>query len=157
MILDKYGVTSDEIRSDTNIKLDKLLQNFRSSFITRWDQSSRSWKFFELKYSSWLQEPVISQELGNEIVSSVSVKVKKSVGRPRADFDALSDRSCRRRTESIRDSYTTFELLNATEISLRTAHHNDQAKVLRAVSISSPETMKRLVDCVKGRTSSIRS
>ena len=46
-------------------------------------------------------------------MSSVSVNVTKSNGRPRADFDDLSDRYCRRRTESIRDSYTTFELLNA--------------------------------------------
>ena len=46
-------------------------------------------------------------------VISVCKCNKKSIGSLRADFDCLSDQSRRRRTESIRDSYTTFELLNA--------------------------------------------
>ncbi|GLV33219.1 hypothetical protein CBL_08387 [Carabus blaptoides fortunei] len=120
-----YIITISDDRKPT---IFVLLAKFRSKYE---ETAQRQDSFFK-KNESWLNSTV------NFPIDAKCATVNKSTGRPAANFEALSDRSKRRRTEEIRTKFSPAELSFTTQMSLRTSGHSDAAKILKDVTLSSP-------------------
>lgn len=66
-----------------------------------------------------------------------------SRARHSSDFEDSSDRSKRRKTESLRSSYTTSELVYATQMSLRASGAPAASTILKEVTSTSPQRAQK--------------
>ena len=145
--------------------MDEIIANlvdFKYKMIKRLDASQRSYLRMCDKYSEWLTKPLLNTELENKIrnnpnlVKSVQ-NIKAQKGRPKAQYDDLSERGKRHRTQDMRQSFTTTELLAASTSSLRSESECGRAKVINSVSSASPGTVNTLkMVCDKKISNEIR-
>lgn len=78
-----------------------------------------------------------------------STKSRKSGGRPECSFIESSDRSKRRKTQKLRETFTTNELSYATKMSLRESGAVLAAKVVNDVTFKSPARAMKYISAVK--------
>ncbi|GLV38061.1 hypothetical protein CBL_07860 [Carabus blaptoides fortunei] len=116
------------IPDDMKPTISVLLAKFRSKY----KEAARRQDYFFKKNENWLNSTV------NFPIDAKCATVNKSTGRPAGNFEALSDRSKRRRTEEIRTKFSPAELSFATQMSLRTSGHSDAANIVKDVTLSSP-------------------
>ena len=94
----------------------------------RWDASSRTEDAFLKKNHDWLQKSVELKSKDSEENKSDKNK-PKSGGRPQLSFSESSTRSKRRKTEELRATVSTEELLHSATSKLRSEGKTDFAKV----------------------------
>lgn len=123
-------------------RLKKLFSNFK----LKWQKKCRHRHTFIRKNKDWLNVCITlknSIETDENRRKSTSAHSTEPRGRPFAEFTNSSDRSKRRRTEHLRSSYNTSELVYATEMSLRSSGAPEASSVLRDVTRTSSPEQKR--------------
>lgn len=119
-----------------------VCSNLISKFRKKWQENRRIETRFFSSSEEWLNGQVTF------IVDNAPEK-QCTAGRRSSEWDLLSDRSKRRRTEDVRLDYSTKELAYATQMSMRASGQLDASKVLKDVSEGSPSIPTRFLDSVK--------
>lgn len=122
IIINKYSLNSKE-KKKFIIKFSKLKSEMKS----RWIAAKRTEDKFLTMNRDWLQGTI-----------SMTRKKISSVGRPSKDFEDLSERSKRRKTEPFRKEMTAPELLYASQMVLRQSGNIGGALVVKDI-ITSPK------------------
>lgn len=126
-------------------KMRPTISTLFHSLRTKYNEAGKRDNYFFKKNEAWLNVPVCFPVPG----VNATTEHRKTKGRPPAEFDQMSDRSKRRRTEDIRANYTYQELSYAAQMSLRASGNLDASKIVKEVSLSSPskgkDYMKRAV------------
>ncbi|XP_066967697.1 uncharacterized protein [Macrobrachium rosenbergii] len=107
------------------------------------------------KYPEWFSAPLFRKDVIDVIDSKIQENASanpqitlQSKGRPSGPYESLTDRSKRRITSDIRKDFTPDQLLDATSTSLWTSHEPKKAKIVKAVSLSSPNTLRKLDNAI---------
>lgn len=102
-----------------------------------WKKASRKEERLFEKNAEWLSiQFILSEDAGGS--SQSTPKSKAISGRPSISFSDSSDRSKRRKTEKLREEYSSEELAFATQMSLRASGKVHVAQVLKNVTMGSP-------------------
>lgn len=99
-----------------------VINIFWKEYMRRWIRAHRRDDIFYKNNKKWLEEGLVFRKHGG-----------CRRGRPSKALDEISPRSIRHRTQSLRDNYTTDELLYATQMSLRCAGRIAEANVLKDI------------------------
>lgn len=121
------------IHEDTKAILCKFFHTLR----TMWKNSSRYEETFKKKYNDWL-----SGSIQIKIHDAEALSTQSGTGRPSLEFPKMSDRSKRRKTEELRTSNTTEELIYAAQMSLRASGQLDASKVVKDITSSPTKASK---------------
>jgi hypothetical protein len=104
-------------------ELNVALKQFKIAFKKKWEASNRTQERFLQRNEDWLKETIK--------IPSFSSLVP---GRPNKDFDDLSDRSKRRKTEELRKKTSAEELTFAASMSHRAARNPDAATMFQKIT-----------------------
>lgn len=102
---------------------------FLASFKKKWQQAKRMKTRFLIDNSGWLDATITFPDYR-------ACKSKKNVGRPKLEFNELSERSKRLKTEVLRSEYSTQELCYAAQMSLRQSNNVKASKIVKDITIS---------------------
>ena len=112
-IREYYSV--ENISSELMGKISVILVNFKSKVLERLNNCHRNYEKMSVIYSKWLSKSLLDDDLEINIKPNSTVTkptlvegVTKSKGRPKAQYEELSERGKRRRTLEIRQ--TTLEI-----------------------------------------------
>lgn len=146
---EKLDLVLNEITSGPNFREEQKGQfihnfkRFKSEMKSKWLSTNSTEQYFLKKYGDWLQGTI-----------TIPVKNIKSAGRPEKSFEELSDRSKRRKTECLRSSNETQELLYAGQMLLREEGNVTGANVVKDILTSPEESAKYNAVFRKSDTSS---
>lgn len=73
------------------------------------------------------------------------------------EFDDLSDRAKRQRTETLRASTSTAELTHAAQMKLRASGEKDAAEIVRRTIEASPKTLKLFLNFIKEKDQAVKT
>ena len=108
----------------------------------RWQKCNNDSSRFENSHSKWLEcQEQFSVTLAVNHKADSKVRVNphsKPPGRPKKDYAESSDRSKRRKIESLRASCSTEELAYATEMNARAEGNEDGAKLVHEALLTTP-------------------
>lgn len=108
---------------DERHSLKRSLSHFKSDFKKRWYLANRKDERFLQKYSDWLANKI-----------KLPVFSLPSSGRPEKDFNELSERSKRRKTEELRQQSSSEELAFAASVSHRACGNPDAADLIKEIT-----------------------
>lgn len=132
-----------DFSEDSEDKVKYYLQMFCKNLSFRWKQSNRRLKVFERKNDLWLnKEFKIPDKISGEC-SNVSVPSTCH----RKTFSECTERHKRRRTQVLRESYSTDILLHATRQKLESDDSLDMAKILDYLTKNPSETKRIRAFC----------
>ncbi|KAK7791956.1 hypothetical protein R5R35_004579 [Gryllus longicercus] len=118
-----------------------------SKLRTKWSESHRKLDKFLADNALWLEVDVKLRECpSNTLQEPASVG-----GRPSTSFAASSERTKRRRTQSMRDHHEVDELAFALQMSFRNSGNVDAAKVVKDIAEGSPTTATRYRDSLTAK------
>ena len=154
--MEHYGIEEGDVNNaeGMNVKIESSIKIFKMRYLEKWAQCNRTSSVFESRFMCWLNSHLLSDELSEQLqalkidTGRQSSSSGISQGRPVREFKDLSARSKRRRTEEIRGQSSTYELLSATKSALGHEYKRTEAKVIQAVQLGSPNTMKRLMSAL---------
>jgi hypothetical protein len=118
LLLNKENYSEEQCKA-----LKHKISHLKSEFKHRWLMAKRTDKIFQDKNKNWLSALI-------ELPSTTRG------GCPKKDFEQLSDRSKRRKTEHLRKNFPAEELLYATQMSQRAAGNADVSAVMKNISES---------------------
>lgn len=116
---------------DITPEMKKTLSHFASDFKSRWQKSQRKEDRFLKENENWL-----NTSIGFAIYCKEPGQ--KKLGRPTKSFADVCERSKRQKTEIIRASHDSDELVYAAQMSLRSSGLSDAASVLKDITTTSP-------------------
>lgn len=122
--------------------LGRDLKDFVDNFNRRWKQAHRVKERFLSKYSDWLQKEikfsktVYDSKLTKNIINTPTPSTS-TVGRPRKLFHESSDKSKRRKVQSLVSAHSEQELIHAAQVSLHKSGKRDAAKMVKE-TVKSP-------------------
>lgn len=126
------------IRDDMKQSFSYLFHKMR----TMWQSVNRHDNRFYEKYEKWLNVHVcFPVPAPSQKAPALTRTVRR--GRPSVEFETLSERSKRRKTEEVRATLTTNELAYAAQMSLRTSGQLDAAKVVKDATLTTPTRASR--------------
>lgn len=112
---------ADEMQSETKDKdIKRVAKCFWLDYDRRWKKAQRKKEKFETDNADWLEGCITFNE-----------PEEVNFGRPQKEFDQLSERMKRQRTEELRSKYSTDELVYAAQMSLRANGEIEAAKKLK--------------------------
>lgn len=128
LLNERFDFMEKKLLKELNSADDKLyivkekLKLFRFQFKKKWSRSYYHKKAFQRMHSKWL----------DGLLSFPMSKTTRTLGagRPRKDFFVSSDRSKRRKTQTLREHVPVEELTYATQMSLR-ANASEPPETLR--------------------------
>lgn len=109
----------------------QCLDNFSIYFKRYWHSAQRKEERFLSAYAKWLEGTVTIPVFGST-----------SSGRPQKPFDELSERSKRKKTESLRNKVDTNILIHAAQTKLQTCGKKDAAIILKDIAASPTRATK---------------
>lgn len=110
----------------------QTLKQFLIRYKEKWNAARRNVPYFKSKNQQWLKS-----KLKVEYTSSVIICSKP--GRPPLDFSECSERTKRRKTESLHSKYTSKQLTYAAQMQLREEGKIYSAAIIKDIVFSSPE------------------
>lgn len=117
--------------------IEKSVFNFMLSVKRRWTKSCRKIDKFRELNSGWLQEIF---QVPTDVKGNVpQVNNDKSRGRPPVSFSTASERTKRRKIESLVNTTSPEVLSYAARLSLQNSGKRDAAKILKEVTQTSPK------------------
>lgn len=125
-----YLIGYDNYSDDQRREIKQKFSYIKSEIKRRWGIASKKEDVFLEKNSGWLQENF-------EIP-----RVIHKTGRPPKNFDGLSERSKRRKTEQLRAAVDSQMLAYATQTKLRCEGKRDVSKIVKQVTSSQTEAGK---------------
>lgn len=135
----KYDIS--EITESSMRETKNAICRFSSKLLEKWTKCGKSKDRFLKNNSQWIEGDLVFHVSLHQVQPSTSGS--STPGRPRKDFDELSDKTKRRRVEDLITSRSTSELLTAVEASARLYGHRDLARVIKEAS-NSPEKCKEM-------------
>lgn len=163
-ILIRYLQTQAPSLDVTNsTKIKQQVSFFLSNLKKRWNMSSRTSVKFLTQNKSWLNEaqtfecpnPLPVTEL-NAALANDDVETMEAInrGRPRTSFDDASERSKRRKTESLRQ-LTSSELLYAGQMKLRADGNVASSILVKHITSCSPSEAEVLRSHISKKNSEL--
>jgi hypothetical protein len=119
-------------------KINEKLRLFCLNLYTKWNNVSRCHQRFRKNNQKWLQRDFIVDD---------SIVETKAVGRPYKEFNQLSNRSKRRRTQNMRAANSIDALAHASSSKFRSLQQSDASNIIN--QITSPEEAKKLSKLIK--------
>lgn len=145
--MDCFSTIEREISSRTgrpyvlSDKLNNALSSLMKQFRSRWKEVHRTQEKFLSRFEEWLNFPVIFID--------EAPKEPSTAGRVSSEWEDLSDRSKRRRTENVRSEFSAKELAYATQMSFRASGQLDASKLVKDVAEGSPSKSTRYLESMK--------
>ncbi|KAJ8946595.1 hypothetical protein NQ314_008850 [Rhamnusium bicolor] len=118
--VEDYFINTDNFTEDDKKDIKKKFSRLKSEFKRRWSEASYKEDIFMGKTHAWL----------NTIAFDLP-KPSRIVGRPSKTFHDSSESSKRRKTETLRKSNESQELLCAAQVELQVEGKRDASKILR--------------------------
>ncbi|XP_025411419.1 uncharacterized protein LOC112684234 [Sipha flava] len=118
---------SENYQSD----LKKKLHIFMNEFDKRWQKCNRTKNRFDTIFETWLNKKFIFSEVSKSLPMS-------HVGRPKVLFSKACDKTKRHKTQTLRTSNSTEELVYAAQLSLKETGNVDAAKLLKEATSTTP-------------------
>lgn len=118
-----------------------ILRRFTSDLNKRWQSANRTKERFLIKNEKWLEAGIT--------FPLYSTKPLKTSGRPPVDFCDSSERSKRRKTESLRSEYSASELSYAAQMSLRISGDVDAAYVVKTLRFLLQRELQSIEELMK--------
>lgn len=137
----------------TSFDHDALLERCRLFCLKlgiKWKSASKNKDYFLRKFDSWLKN---SFKLSNPESEESDQDYYSCNEGPSSSFESLSERQKRRRTEFLRDKYSSHELLHAGKTKLNIDGDINSAKVV-SVILETPEKSADIVDFCEGNQAS---
>lgn len=113
----------------------------QSSFKTRWAECFRNKARFMKRFADWLNREIQLTETDFEVLPNEGETLQENVasccysnGRPKKEFTEGSTRSKRRKTEAIREEYSTEALAFATQMKFRKDGNLKAANILKEIT-----------------------
>lgn len=125
-----------------------IIRKLIFDFKTKWQQAKRMEQRFFNNFDDYLNV-FVPFEKTEKVVETPK---KSDSGRPVSQFASSSERTKRRRTESLRSQASVEELSYATQMSLRSAGKTDAARVIKDVTMGSPskaEKYRRSIELIQ--------
>ncbi|XP_066952690.1 uncharacterized protein [Macrobrachium rosenbergii] len=152
-LMNKYSVKNVDDKSE--IIITNAIQDFMYKFFSKLKSCNRMIDRVYSKYPEWFSAPLFRKDVIDVIDSKIQENASanpqitlQSKGRPSGPYESLTDWSKRRITSDIRKDFTPDQLLDATSTSLWTSHEPKKAKIVKAVSLSSPNTLRKLDNAI---------
>lgn len=134
-LIEKLGVATDNAMRKA---VRRFVSRFSSKVFSKLSDSKNVVKRFIQNNTKWLQTvETILGDLNFEPNES-------SIGRPSIPFAESSDRSKRRKTENLRQNFSTEELTFSAQMKLRDAGRNDAAKLVHEATDTSPSRASKI-------------
>ncbi|KAJ4437537.1 hypothetical protein ANN_17682 [Periplaneta americana] len=150
-IISELGIDNN-YSEDFFSKLKAKVESYYNNFNTRLKKCHRMKERFETKYGDWLSKEfeipcyqISCPQDESNTSSSISVS---SFGRPRKLFSESSIKSKRRKTEQLRKSGSTDELVFVTQVSLKSSGKTDAAKLIES-AMSTPTRATKILTSYK--------
>lgn len=128
-------MNTQDLSNESHKTLSKLLEKYYA----RWSAASRNKTAFKNKNSDWLETEL---EFSSSIIQLFPTTTPKA-GRPATEFLSSSERTKRRKTEQVRSSLTSEELVYAAQMQLRADGKLDAAEILKDVAFTTPTRAKK--------------
>lgn len=132
LFLKNYVMDKTECPEDQSVLIHRKLSQFNSLFKQKYEAARYIRERFISQNQSWLQT-VLEFPIFSENSSNVG-------GRPPVDFASCSERSKRRKTQNIRSTVSTSELMYAAQMNLRREGSVDAAVVVKELQSNTPAT-----------------
>lgn len=131
----------DPVVSEDQLKSCKAtISRISEKINQRWTKSGRHWERFLRANSSWLEENISFSGIFSEVIDDIPVlETRSQTGRPLKDFESSSDKTKRRRVQSLLETTSTEELSLATEVKLRQSGKRDSAAIVKELCLFSPK------------------
>ena len=153
LIKDNWYGNGEESLRDIEMALSKLLNRRYALSINektrirsvigkmkvKWNQQHRIKEKFVNKCSDWLSKRELFMHPGEPQESTTEA----SLGRPLTDFSSASDRTKRRRVQSLRKDISPDEMTYATQMNFRADGKSDAAAVMKHMCEGTPTTAKK--------------
>jgi hypothetical protein len=128
-----------------------LISRFCSKLFQKWEDCRRTNNRFIRENAIWLEQkevlpvhaPVHEEESSRYPVECASQSLQGQ-GRPRKTFDQSSKRTKRRKTEAVRKSFSTQELVFATQMSLRESGNVAASNLLHVAAETTPKRASKI-------------
>lgn len=138
----------EETSKDVETRIMQKVRDFGYKLSQRWTQCSRNKTTFFNNNKLWLNTVIdFSDVQPTEITQSdseVTPSTSRSRDRPQIDFSKSSEKTKRRKLQSLLKTTDSGELVAATQISLYREGHRDAAALLKEITITSPKRATRV-------------
>jgi len=111
--------------------LKKKLHIFMNEFDKRWKKCNRTKNRFDTIFETWLSKKFILPEIPK-------ILPKSHVGRPKVLFPDACDKTKRHKTQKLRESNSTEELVYAAQLSLKETGNVNASKLLKEATSTTP-------------------
>lgn len=142
--LNEVFLTNGDTKATKDIEIFTKTQFF-APYIKRWRECSRNNVRFMQKYRDWLGHEIVFPELVRNRLISSDVPSTSSRGRPSKAFDDCSDVIKRRKTDDLRKTKTSGELVYAAAMKLREEGDTASAQLLVESTSTSPTRSRRIL------------
>lgn len=141
----------EKLSADVNDKIKKDIGRCCSEIAKKWQDCRRTKKLFLSKHAQWLdthhfQLPSTDTAAVEDVeaVGPENLPSTSTAGRPALSFHEGGERTKRRKTQELREKYSSSELAFATKMRFRSEGKADAAKLLHEAMETTPTRPSRM-------------